>query len=314
MRIGVIGCGAIGSRYVHWLSQLGQTVGAMDIDADRLRPLENLGAQCFENIEALLEWQPDGVVIATPPHHHESAAVPFLERGIQALIEKPLAHTIESALRIDEVAERTSAATYVVCNMRFHVGVQGIRNHLDRIGRPLYCRGMFGHRLSQMRKVGGEFARDADSGGGVVMDCIHEFDFLQWLFGPIHNLSSHVASIGEDVINAEDVADIHLDFTSGIRGSLHLDFLMRQKRRGLEIIGTDGNLSWLSTGKAPEQCTVQFDTNDVHELLIEDLDVDSNDEYLSMLRRFIDGETSELQTIKESIKSLELALQARAGT
>ena len=89
---------------------------------------------------------------------------------------------------------------------------------------------------------------------------------------------------------------------------------MRQKRRGLEIIGTDGNLSWLSAGKNPEQCTVQFDTNDIHELLVEDLDVDSNAEYLAMLQRFLEGDVSELQTINESIRSLELALRARAGT
>ncbi|MCH2149997.1 MAG: Gfo/Idh/MocA family oxidoreductase [Phycisphaerales bacterium] len=314
MRIGVIGCGAIGSRYAHWLSQLGQDVGVMDVDADRLRPVADSGARCFETLQGVLEWQPERVIVATPPHHHETAAMPFLEQGIHMLIEKPVAHTIESAQRLAEAAERTGASAQVVCNMRFHVGVQGIREHLHRVGRPLYCRGMFGHRLSQMRKVGGEFARQAEFGGGVVMDCIHEFDFLQWIFGPIHNLASHVDSIGEDTINAEDIADIRLEFESGIQGALHLDFLMRQKRRGLEIIGTEGNLSWLSTGKAPEQCTVEFDTNDIHELLVEDLDVDSNAEYLAMLSRFLEGDVSELQTINESIRSLELALRARAGT
>jgi predicted dehydrogenase len=313
MKIGVVGCGAIGSRYVEWLNELGHDVAAADSDARRLAPLaHSASGGCHTALHQLLAWGPERVVIATPPQHHEAIALAVLLSGADVLIEKPLAHSVAAGRRIAAAATRGRA--FVVCNMRFHVGVDAVRRHLAMVGRPLCFRSVFGHRLSQMRIAGGEFARAAEAGGGVVMDCIHEIDYLRWLFGPVRRLRSFVARVGDEVLDAEDLAEIVLEFDSGVVGALHFDFLMRQKRRGLEVIGSDGTLAWLSLGKAPERCSVRFSTNAESVTLLELPDVSGKHEYTEMLRHFIAGGEGVLQTVGEALTALELALAARAGT
>jgi predicted dehydrogenase len=197
--------------------------------------------------------------------------------------------------------------------MRFHIGVQAIRANLARIGRPMYFRGVFGHRLSQMRTTGGEFAREGAMGGGVVLDCIHEFDYLRLLFGPITDVRGMVTQIGEERIDAEDIAEVMFVHASGVHGTLHLDFLMRQKRRGIEVIGVDGTLSWFSTGKTPEVARVTFADQRGEIVLLDNVEVDPRQEYEVMLEHFLAG-TGELQSVDEAIAALDAALKARSGT
>jgi len=305
----------MGSRYVEWLSELGHDVAAVDRDAERLAPLAPLArGGCHAVLEPLLAWKPQRIVVATPPEHHEAAAIAAMDSGADVLIEKPLAHSLAAGRRIAAAATRARGRVFVACNMRFHVGVAGVRQHLHLAGRLFSFRGVFGHRLSQMRRVGGGFARSAEAGGGVVMDCIHEIDYLRWLFGPVRRLRSVVARLGEEVVDAEDLAEIVIEFDSGMIGSLHLDFLMRQKRRGLEVIGEQGTLAWTSLGKMPERCTVCFSTNERSDTLLEVPDVSGKQEYIAMLGHFIAGTEDALQTVGEALIALELALAARAGT
>jgi predicted dehydrogenase len=302
----------MGGRYVRWLSELGHEVAAVDNDAERLAALAQFArGGCHTALEPLLAWEPQRVVVATPPEHHEVAAVAAMASGADLLIEKPLAHSLASGKRIATAAARARGRVAVACNMRFHVGVATLRSHLHLVGRLFSFRGVFGHRLSQMRPVGGDFARSARAGGGVIMDCIHEIDYLRWLFGPVRRLRSVVARLGDEVVDAEDLAEIVIEFESGVIGSLHLDFLMRQKRRGLEVIGDHGTLAWNSVGKTPERCSVRFSTNERSDMLLEIPDVSGTQEYMEMLRHFIAGQGDLLQTVDEALIALELALAAR---
>jgi len=313
MRFAVIGCGAIGSRYLEWVRDMGHEAAGCDPDPGRREQIfDDLGIAAFATIEETLQWAPQRVLVATPPDLHEQTARPIAEAGIPLLIEKPVAHTLAAAKDIAVLAHNSNGPVNVVCNMRFHAGVRAIHDNLPRIGQVLTFRGVFGHRLSQMRKTGGDFARNTVTGGGVVLDCIHEFDYLSWLFGPAAEVKGHCARVGVDPIDAEDLAEVLFHMQSGVTGSLHLDFLMRQKRRGLEVIGSEANLVWLSTGKAPEVCTVTLSTNEKEEMLLDIPSIDARDEYAGMLARFIDGGDG-LQTVDEAVDALEAALIARDG-
>lgn len=314
MKVAVIGCGAIGSRYLQWLAELGCDVAGCEIDDARRQEVRSTSSgPVFEDLQDLLSWAPERAIVAVPPHHHEGLARSVIAAGIPVLTEKPLAHDLESGRRLVEAAKTASAAAHVACNMRFHVGVRAIGENISRAGKVICFRGLFGHRLSQMRKTGGDFARDLKSGGGVVLDCIHEFDYLRMLFGPIRNVRSFVTQIGVDRIEAEDLAEVVLEFESGVIGQLHLDFLMRQKRRSLEVIGSDANLTWLSVGKNPEVCKVTLATNDEETILVDQASVDPSEEYRLMLERFL-GNGDGLQSVDEAFAALEAALVAQKGT
>lgn len=54
-----------------------------------------------------------GVLIATPASTHARIAIPFLERGIPAFIEKPLTSTLREARRLKRAANRSGALVFV---------------------------------------------------------------------------------------------------------------------------------------------------------------------------------------------------------
>jgi len=309
MRVGVIGCGSIGSKYVGWFRDLGVCVVACDSELDRLDVAGHNGATVLvSSIDAMLESGVEKVLIATPPASHSTLAVRALGAGLDVLIEKPLAPDSLDAQAISMAAAGSNGKAWVVCNMRFHPGIQCIQDNLSRIGKPLFARAHFGHLLSQMRPANlGKYAADSSVGGGVILDCIHEFDYLRWLFGPIVEAHTFAARIGPEQIEAEDYANIRLFHAGGCHAELHLDFLMRWKRRGLEVHGTEGSLIWSSEGKSPEQCAVRFTEFGREDLLLNDSAVDPSSPYLAMLKCFISG-SDKLQTLGEACDVLEVAL------
>src|SRR5690606_4209049 len=101
--------------------------------------------------------------------------------------EKPIAATLADAEKVLNFAEKLGRRAWVVCNMRFHKGIKAVQENLSLVGKILFARAHFGHRLSQMRPTGlNVYASNASEGGGVILDCIHEIDYLQWFFGEVN--------------------------------------------------------------------------------------------------------------------------------
>jgi predicted dehydrogenase len=310
MKVGVIGCGSIGRRYVQWLAELGVDVGACDIDIDNLNRISIYSKKNFTDQEELFNWGIEKLIIATPPLYHAQPALMAMEKNIDLLIEKPLAAGIADAERMVARAKDNNSNAWVVCNMRFHPGIVAIADNLEQIGPPLCVRAYFSHRLSQMRPTGVDvYAASEEKGGGVILDCIHEFDVLQYLLGPMSSIRGWCDQIGEDKINAYDVADIQIQFSNGCHGIVHFDFLSRLKRRGLEIIGEKATSVWASQGKTPEICSVTLGTNEKNHILLNDDDVDGFKPYRIMLEKFLRGGDG-LQSIQEALQSLRFALAA----
>ncbi len=308
MKVGVIGCGSIGKRYVQWLSALGVEVAACDINADKLDETANYAEQTFTNLNDLIDWGINKLIVSTPPLFHAKSAIVALENGIDLLVEKPLAANLASAEKIIAAVEKNRASAWVVCNMRFHPGIQVMATNLQKIGKPLCVRAYFSHHLSQMRPAGVDvYAASTEEGGGVILDCIHELDVMQWLLGPMKSIRGWSSQIGEENINADDVADLQIEFASGCHGIAHFDFLSRLKRRGLEIIGNEATAIWESTGRNPEMCTVKIGTNENSHVLLRDENVNGFAPYKEMLVRFLDNGGG-LQTINEAMQTLRFAL------
>ena len=284
-------------------------VGVYDQKPDRLRAVAPT-ALPFGTLEELLAWNPEKIIIATPPNYHASIVCAVAAAQADILVEKPIAATLTDADRIVATESAQSGRIHVVCNLRFHPAIKYAKAEMTRLGRPLWVRAYFCHRLSQMRPAGLDvFAASAVDGGGVVLDCIHEFDYLQWLFGPIVRIRGRAGQIGDDPISADDVADIQLDFGSGCQGVLHFDFLSRLKQRGLDIVGSQATFIWRSLGRSPEVCEVLCGDNAGFATILRDGNLDDSAAYEEMLHRFLvngDG----LQTVQEARRSLSAALKA----
>ncbi|WIV66627.1 Gfo/Idh/MocA family protein [Natrialbaceae archaeon AArc-T1-2] len=117
--IGVVGLGGMGQLHAESLRDLGADVvaGADLVAKQRQQFADEFGARTYDDHEKLVaDDAVDAIVIATPNRFHEPIAVAALEAGHDVLVEKPLAHTLESARRIAEAEAEADA----FCMVGFH--------------------------------------------------------------------------------------------------------------------------------------------------------------------------------------------------
>ncbi|WP_226008400.1 Gfo/Idh/MocA family protein [Natrinema salinisoli] len=117
--VGIIGLGGMGNFHARSIRDLGADIvaGVDLVPEQRDRFADEFGARTYETHEALIEDDAvDAVIVTTPNRFHEAIAVAALEAGLDVLIEKPLAHTLESAERIAAAAARSDG----ICIVGFH--------------------------------------------------------------------------------------------------------------------------------------------------------------------------------------------------
>ena len=325
MKFLVIGVGSIGRRHAANLRALGAgTVTVTDADVARLEHVARaLGVQAIPHLDAALGTGPDGVVVCTPTHLHLGMARAAVEAGAHVLVEKPLAPSLDGVERLAEAARRHGRRLYVGCNMRFHPGVATLRHGLTAgvVGRARSYYARFSHSLPNRRPAGQDYretysARRAE-GGGVILDGVHELDYLRWLGGEVAGVDAWAAHVSDLEMDVEDTAMVMLEFVNGAIGHVLLDFVSPAKLRGCEVMGETAVMRWSSVGKAPEHVQVSRDVpGRPPEMLFEADAYDSNDMYVDELRHFVDavgGATTPLADLGDGTRALALALSARAA-
>jgi predicted dehydrogenase len=321
MKILVLGCGSIGKRHAMNLCQHGN-VGIFDADLTKAKALGvALGAKVFVTIEDAIQWRPDAAVVATPHDTHISLSIKLVQARIPLLIEKPISDRIDGVDSLLELASRMGVSIYVACNMRYHPGVSELKRNLKKIGNIYFARAQYGSYLPEMRidaDYRNLYCSKKEMGGGVVLDAIHEVDYIIWLMGDVVDIKGCADKLSPMEINVEDYAALYFLHKNGMRSEIHLDYLQRFKRRGCEIVGSHGTLIWNSEGKNPEQCTVKLyqAATCSWEVVYHSVNVDGNEPYIKLIEDFlnvIEGSQSDtLLTGAHARRNLEVTLQAKS--
>jgi predicted dehydrogenase len=245
---GVLGFGSAGRRHAGLLRARGCEVLVSDPDASRAAVAIDEGYVALAEHD-LLE-RASAVVIASPNHLHALQLAAAVEAGNDVLVEKPLAVTPTSEVAATLHRARSGGRIVGVgCNMRFVPAIELAREYLNdgALGRVLRVSAEFGYDLRRWRK--GRDWREAYSsrpehGGGILLDAIHEFDYLYWLFGDVSRVACFGGPRSSLELDVEDVVGVLLDFASGVIGSIALDYASGVYRRGLQIVGEEASLSW----------------------------------------------------------------------
>lgn len=321
MKLFVVGAGSIGRRHIANASSLAEVI-VYDREQERVDDVvKRYGVTGCNSFEDAMQASPQAAIIATPHTSHVEYATRLIKAGCDVLVEKPVSDQIESARQLVNLAEGLNRQLRVVCNMRFHPGPANLKTHLKNIGKPLFARAHFGQWLPEMRShvdYRQLYCAQNRLAGGVVLDNIHEFDYLCWILGPIVKVSSSVDHISDLEIDVEDYASINILHENSTHSSIQLDYLRAYKRRGCEIVGSEGSLLWESEGAQPERCTVRLYRRDAKEwqMLYETPDLDANAMYLTLLEKFIDSVNGmivpDLLDGHMAVEELKAALAARA--
>ncbi|MEF8976058.1 MAG: Gfo/Idh/MocA family oxidoreductase, partial [Halapricum sp.] len=180
-RIGIVGLGGIGTYHADCLlDNDADLVAGLDIDpAARDSFASEYDAEIYTDRSSFYEAV-DAVIVTTPNAYHEEYAVGALKAGLSVLVEKPLAHTLESAERIAAVAESADGICLVGFHNRFDPRAEALAAYRND--------GFFGTiqhvDATYVRRRGipgqGSWFTDADiAGGGALIDIgVHAIDLV----------------------------------------------------------------------------------------------------------------------------------------
>jgi predicted dehydrogenase len=207
LKVAVVGVGSFGRNHARVYKELtDENVElAAIVDADILRAraaAAEFGGQAFDSVAEMLTACPTvkAASVAVPTVAHLATARELMERGVDVLIEKPLAFTLAEADALIAAAKKHGRVAQVGHLERFNPAVRATWALLTR---PMFFEV---HRLSMFTPR----SLDVD----VVFDLmIHDLDIvLKMANSPVRELRA----VGLPVLTGKvDIASVRIEFESG---------------------------------------------------------------------------------------------------
>jgi UDP-N-acetylglucosamine 3-dehydrogenase len=220
-KVAIVGAGIMGGNHARVLAAIPQAevVVIADPDAEKGQRLaEHIGARFEPRLDAL-PGLVDAAIVATPTETHAEIAASLMESGLDVLIEKPIAPTVEEAKDLVAVARKHDRILMVGHVERFNPAVLDLDRYVDGLIHV------------DVRRVGSFTPRIAT---GVVLDLmIHDVDLINSLAGgepvTVSSLTRRVRS------ESEDIASCVLTYPSGVSASLMASRVSQTKQRQIEL-------------------------------------------------------------------------------
>jgi len=221
-RIAVAGAGAFGKnhlRVVHLLESA-ELAGIFDTNSARASEIaQPYGCPVFSSLDELTR-NATACVIATPTVTHSEIGCRLMEAGLDVMIEKPIAHSLEAAHALVDAASKHERILQVGHLERFNPAIIALG---QEISRPLFFEI---HRLSEFSPR----SLDVD----VVLDLmIHDLDIVLVLTG---ETPSEIRAAGIHILSQRvDIANVRLEFPSGCIANLTASRVSTERVRKLRL-------------------------------------------------------------------------------
>ncbi len=234
-RVGLVGAGVMGSLHAKKLYEIQQSKhfdidfsGIFDIDNSRAKATAHENhARAFSSLEEMLSNGIDAVIIATPTRFHHETADYFLNRGVHALIEKPITDDWESAKRIYEKYNDKDVKIMVGHIERFNPAVSELKKIISKDSDKI-------HTLMVQRA--GSFPSRIRDVGTVFDMAIHDIDVSNYLFGSYpSSVFCRSVNLGKSE-NYEDSAHIILSYPNNRIASITSNWSTSRKIRNLTAL------------------------------------------------------------------------------
>lgn len=208
---------------------------AADEISERVNELASeQGARVIEADEMIGGGDLEAVVIATPTDTHAGLACRAIDAGLDVFCEKPLARTVEEALRIAAAAAKKKAKVAVGHVVRYFPEYRSVKELIDAgaLGRPSMARlARFNGSPAFVREWYGEAER---SGGALVDMAIHDIDWCLWALGPASRVYARRAG---DI--GRELASVTLRHRNGAISYIDVSWRNAGFSTSLEVCGTE---------------------------------------------------------------------------
>jgi predicted dehydrogenase len=221
VKLAVVGAGMMGGRHARIARTIRDTEVSVVVDQDEdkgRRLAEHVGAAYQPSVNAL-PGLVDAAIVAVPTESHAEIGIRLLENGLDVLMEKPIAATVEEAKGLVAAAEEYDRILMVGHVERFNPAVIELGRHLaDLIHIDVRRVGPFTSRIPT----------------GVALDLmIHDVDLVSWLAG---SQPKEIAAVTRRVrSDTEDIVVCILTFSTGVSAVLTASRVSQSKQRQIEL-------------------------------------------------------------------------------
>lgn len=247
MRIGIIGCGLIGSRRARVSKESRDKVLLVaDTQGSKTQELGTaLGASWTQNWQDVVRHpEIEAVVIATVNKNLLPITVAALENGKHVLCEKPLGRNAREAEEMVAAARRANRMLKVGFNHRHHPAVWRAQElaQSGKIGALMSIRAAYGH--GGRPGYDQEWRGDPDlAGGGELLDQgVHIIDLCRWFLGDFVQVSGMLGTWFWQVQPLEDNGFALLRTATGQIATIHTSWTQWKNLFRFEVFGRDGYL------------------------------------------------------------------------
>jgi predicted dehydrogenase len=202
IRAAVVGCGEFGRNHVRVYREMEnvELAGVFDQDAERAAKIaQDFQTRTFQSIGEL-RGAVDAASVAVPTVAHREVGCGLMEMGIDVLVEKPMARTVEEADALIVAAKQNGRILQVGHVERFNPAVLAVE---PVVNRPLFF---------EVHRLGVFTARSLDV--DVIYDLmIHDLDILLAL---VKEPVVEVKAVGIPVLTEKvDIAHARVEFAGG---------------------------------------------------------------------------------------------------
>lgn len=314
MRALVVGTGSVGQRHIKNLTLLGCDVIAVSESSHLTANKKIVGnVSIYSTLKDVNLADIDIAVVANSTELHLRTALELLQNDVHVYIEKPVSNSMDGMNRLLKTANERNRVVHVGHMLRYHPNLIMLKNMLANgcLGEIDYVRMFAGHWLPDWRPgkdYKKNYAAFKERGGGVLLDLIHEFDLIQWFFGPAVKVSAMKSFCKRLNIETESIAEVALRMPNNIIGQIHVDYVRPLYKRTIEISGEIGILNWDF-----QKSRLTFISVDGTITVIQDLNekFERNEMFVAAMNKFLEdcqNQTGSFEQLSESIYSLATVL------
>jgi predicted dehydrogenase len=276
IKTAVIGVGSLGQAHARVQASLEQVelVAVCDLNETRGREIAERHMTSFVRDYRELLDQVEAVSVATPTVSHFEISRAFLDAGVNVLVEKPIARSLDEADEMISAAESKNLVLQTGHIERFNPAFVALRR---RIERP---------RFFEAHRMGVFTPRSLDV--DVVMDLmVHELDIIASL---VRSDVVKIEAVGVPILTPKiDLANARLEFADGCVANITASRVAGERLRKLRVFQPN---EYYSLDYAEQQVTAlklipPKTPGDLPQIAAEILEVEKREPLLAEIESFI---------------------------
>ena len=233
MKYALIGCGRIATNHVKAVvNNHLEFVAACDILEENIESLlakhdlqADTSIKRYTDYKKMIEENDlELISIATESGIHAEIALYCIDHGINVIIEKPMAMSMQDANEIIRRSEEKHVKVAACHQNRFNIAVQEMRKAMEagRFGKlshgSIHVRWNRNEGYYTQAPWRGKWASD---GGALMNQCIHGIDLLRWMMGDeVEEVYGQTRQQFHDYLEAEDIGMAVVKFKNGAIGTI----------------------------------------------------------------------------------------------